>query len=128
MLTHILSVPNIVARTSIPVPKVYLYCSTPKNPVRAEWILMEYMPGLCLADGFEQLKYEQKRRTATDVAGILFFLFNITSDECGSISPYTEDRSNEGLYHNSLRYPRSFPRGSALPSKGDPSLSVPSMT
>ena len=54
--------PNIVARTSIPVPKIYLYCSTPKNPVGAEWILMEYMPGLCLADGFEQLTYEQKRR------------------------------------------------------------------
>lgn len=59
--------PNTVARTSIPVSKVYLYFSTPKNPVRAERILMEYMPGLCLADGFEQLTYEQKRRTATDV-------------------------------------------------------------
>jgi hypothetical protein len=42
------------------------------------------MPGLCLADGFEQLTYEQKRRTATDVAMIMFSLFNITSAECGS--------------------------------------------
>ena len=97
--------PNIVARTSIPVPKVYLYCSTPKNPVRAEWILMEYMPGLCLADGFEQLTYEQKLRTATDVAEIMFSLFNITSADCGSISPHTEGRSDESLSHISPRYP-----------------------
>lgn len=97
------------ARTSIPVPKVYLYCSTPENPVRAEWILMEYMPGLCLADGFEQLTYEQKRRTATDLAKIMFSLFNITSAECGSISPYSGDRSDESLCHNSLRYPLFTP-------------------
>jgi len=102
-------VPNIVARTSIPVPKVYLYCGTPKNPVKAEWILMEYMPGLCLADGFEQLTYEQKRHTATDVAKIMFSLFNITSAECGSISPYSGDRSDESLCHNSLRYPLFTP-------------------
>ena len=34
-----------LARTRIPVPEVYLYCSTPHNSVGAEWFLMEYMPG-----------------------------------------------------------------------------------
>jgi hypothetical protein len=24
----------------VPVPEVYLYCSTPDNPVRAEWIII----------------------------------------------------------------------------------------
>lgn len=70
---------------------------------------MEYMSGLCLADCFEHLTYEQKRRTATDVAGIIFSLFNIASAECGSISSYTGDRSDESLYHNSLRYPLFTP-------------------
>ena len=70
---------------------------------------MEYMPGLCLADGFEQFTYEQKRRTATDVAEIIFSSFNITSAECGSISPYTGDRSDESLCRNSLRYPLFTP-------------------
>jgi Phosphotransferase enzyme family len=79
---------------------------------------MEYMPGLCLADCFEQLTYEQKRRTATDVAEIMFSLFNITSVQCGSISPYMGDsfRSNESLCHNSLRYPLFTPLFSPRPT------------
>ena len=32
------------ARTEIPVPPVYLYCSTPQNLVGAEYILMEVAP------------------------------------------------------------------------------------
>ena len=68
---------------------------------------MEYMSGLCLASCFEQLTYEQKRRIATDMAEIMFSLFNITSAPCASISPYTGDsfQSNESLCHNSLCYP-----------------------
>jgi hypothetical protein len=79
---------------------------------------MEYMPGLCLADCFEQLTYEQKRRTATDVAEIMFSLFNLTSAQCGSISPYTGDsfQSDESLYHTSLRYPLFTPLFSPRPS------------
>ena len=37
--------PIYLARGGVPVPQVYLYCSTPNNPVGAEWIIMEYMPG-----------------------------------------------------------------------------------
>ena len=73
MLVHLLS----LARTRIPVPKVYLYCSTTNNPVRAEWILMEYMPGRCVADCFEDLTYQQRLRTATNVADIMSSIFKI---------------------------------------------------
>ncbi|RIB15692.1 hypothetical protein C2G38_1910341, partial [Gigaspora rosea] len=34
--------------THIPVPKVYYWNSSVNNPVGAEYILMEYLPGICL--------------------------------------------------------------------------------
>ena len=126
--------PNIVVRTSIPVPKVYLYCSTLKNPVRAEWILMEYMPGLCLADGFEQLPYEQKRRTAS--LPLMWrrscFLCLTSPWPSAAVSLRTLGTGAMKAFATTpfaiRSLPHSFPRGSVLPSTVNLSLSVPSMT
>ena len=41
--------------TSILVPRVHLYCSAPENPVRAEWVLMGYVPGQRLADCWDEM-------------------------------------------------------------------------
>jgi len=65
--------------------QIYLYCSTPHNPVRAGWILMEYMPGRTLWDCFETFTLQQKLRTAAGLANILSSLFRITVSQCGSI-------------------------------------------
>ena len=74
------------ARTNVPVPLVYLYCSTPQNPVGAEWILMKYMPGRTLGHCIEALTFQQKLRVATDMANILSSLFRITASQCGSVA------------------------------------------
>ncbi|KAF8522834.1 kinase-like domain-containing protein [Gautieria morchelliformis] len=91
------------ARTKIPVPQVYLYCNTPHNPVGAEWILMEYMPGSRLGDSFETLTDGQKVRTGMDMAEIVHSLFQITARQCGSLlrSDCQDDR---GFQYRSLRY------------------------
>jgi hypothetical protein len=64
-----------LANTRIPqaVPEVYLYCSTPKNPVGAEWILMEYimMQGCPLGDCFDNLTYPQRIRVGMDLALVM---------------------------------------------------------
>ena len=73
------------ARTSIPIPKVHLYCSTPNNPVRAEWILMDFVRGSRFVDCFDELNYEQKTRTATDLALVVSELFSFTSSYCGTL-------------------------------------------
>ena len=93
-----------IARTSIPVPQVYLYCSTPDNPVRAEWILMQYMPGRHLDDCMENLTDSQKHRTGMDLATIMSSLFQITALKCRSLvrSGYQDDTC---LQYRSLRYP-----------------------
>ena len=56
------------ARASIPVLRVHLYCSTPSNTVRAEWALMEYVPGQRIADCFGRDRCAPKTRTAKDLA------------------------------------------------------------
>ena len=93
-----------IARTSIPVPQVYLYCSTPDNPVRAEWILMQYMPGGRPGDCIENLTDSQKHRTGMDPATIMSSLFQITAPKCGSLvrSGYQDDTC---LQCRSLKYP-----------------------
>ncbi|KIJ47733.1 hypothetical protein M422DRAFT_248739 [Sphaerobolus stellatus SS14] len=84
-------------KTSVPVPDVYLFCSTVDNPVRAEWIVMESLQGERFIDCFEDLSYEKRYRTAADLARFISPLFNITSSYSGSIFP--------GDWCKSLRYP-----------------------
>src|SRR5258706_15305929 len=71
------------ARTSIPVPRVHLYCSTPDNPVRAEWVLMDYVPGQRLDDRWGEMGVPQKTRTAKDLARAMAEMFALTASHCG---------------------------------------------
>ena len=112
--------PIYLARGGVPVPQVYLYCSTPNNPVRAEWIIMEYMSGKLFGDCIESLTDQQKRRTSTDLAGIMFALFQITAPQCGSLlrlpnSGLHDYQDNQSLRQCALRYP-THSRGITLGS------------
>ena len=73
------------ARTSIPVPRVYLFCSTPDNPVRAEWVLMDYVPGQRLMDCWNKMGVPQKMRTAKDLARVMAEMFAFTASHCGAL-------------------------------------------
>lgn len=86
-----------LACTRIPVPQVYLYCSTQKNPVGAEWILMEYMQGRPLGDCFDDLTYPQKIRVGMDLALVMSSLFKIKASQCGSLSRIRRRNSIGGL-------------------------------
>ncbi|KAF8498287.1 kinase-like domain-containing protein [Gautieria morchelliformis] len=94
----------IRARTKIPVPQVYLYCNTAHNPVGAEWILMEYMPGTRLGDSVATLTDDQKVRTGMDMADIMYSLFQITARQCGSLLR-SDSQDDRGLQYRALRYP-----------------------
>lgn len=92
------------SRTDIPVPQVYIYCSSANNPVGAEWILMEYLRGELLGDCFGRLTNQQKLRTSVDLAMVMSSLFIITASYIGSLLPeLRKDDSNTG--HYPLRYP-----------------------
>ena len=101
-----LQFPHLTAQTSIPVPKIHLYCSDAKNPVGAKWILMDFIPGHVFYDCFDQLTYEQKTRTATDLVNVVSTLYTMTSSCCGSM-----------IYNQSLTDDQHSPRyGSSPPS------------
>lgn len=88
--------------TTIPIPKVYLYCSNTENPVNAEFIIMEYMSGVPLEDVISELPHAQCIRFVEDLAKLVNTLFRITSKYSGSL---VEDLSPPlQSYTHSLRY------------------------
>ena len=68
-----------------PVPRVHLYCSTPDNPVRVEWVLMDYIPGRRLVDCWDDMGIPQKTTMAEDLAGVVAEMFALTASHCGSL-------------------------------------------
>ena len=83
---------DVVGRTSLLVPKVFAYCSEASNPVGAEWLIMEHMPGAELGDAWDDLQLPQKRRLALDFVDLYDQLFRLKADGCG------------GIYQSSLVY------------------------
>ncbi|KAF8222845.1 hypothetical protein L208DRAFT_1521085 [Tricholoma matsutake] len=85
--------------TDIPVAQVYIYCSSANNPVRAEWILMEYLWGQLLGDCFRRPMNQQKLHTSVDLAMVMSSLFIIIASYIGSLLPeLCKDDSNGGHY------------------------------
>ncbi|KAL0958432.1 hypothetical protein HGRIS_000574 [Hohenbuehelia grisea] len=98
------------AHTSIPIPKVHLYCSTPDNPVGAEWIVMDYVPGQRLADCWDELGYEKKTKTAKDLARVMAEMFVFTSSHCGSLLrdlSLADDQRSRRYHHVTPDHPSS---------------------
>jgi hypothetical protein len=69
---------------------------------------MEYMPGKLLGDHIESLT-DQKRCTGTDLAGIMFALFQITALQCSSLLRLPKSvhdyQDDQRLRQRTLRYP-----------------------
>ncbi|KIL64133.1 hypothetical protein M378DRAFT_178966 [Amanita muscaria Koide BX008] len=55
--------------TSIPVPRIIAHSSTSDNEVGCEWILMEKVPGVALADAWNDIDLETKSKVTRSVAG-----------------------------------------------------------
>ncbi|KIP07759.1 hypothetical protein PHLGIDRAFT_70510 [Phlebiopsis gigantea 11061_1 CR5-6] len=73
------------AETNIPIPRVHLFCSSRNNPIGAEWIVMDFVPGERFIDCWDELSLEARRRTVEDLAGIMSSLYSITSTHCASL-------------------------------------------
>jgi len=75
---------------------------------------MEYMPGRHLGDSLEHLTYQQKLRTATDLAYIMSSMFNITHPDVAVSLRIMEVFSKEAL--TPVRYLPLAPLYSPRPS------------
>ena len=63
--------------TSIPVPQVVASSSRADNELGCEWILMERVPGVALADVWSDMDLETKSRETKVIAGFLRQLWDI---------------------------------------------------
>ena len=75
----------IVGHTSLPVPRVFAYCSEASNPVGAEWLIMEHMSGTEMGDAWDDLQLSQKRKLALDLIDLYDQLFRLKANGCGGI-------------------------------------------
>jgi hypothetical protein len=90
----------VTERTTIRVPKVYAWDANPENPVGAEYILMERIPGEPLGDRWEEFSLDVKKDIICQVVGIQL-LFHTTFDKIGSLYRSADNDSYEvGLLVN----------------------------
>ncbi|CAG8845282.1 37333_t:CDS:2, partial [Gigaspora margarita] len=71
--------------THIPVPKVYYWNSSVNNPVGTEYILMEYLPGICLCEIWSNLSIKKKKLFLLKIIDIQLAFKKLTFSKIGSI-------------------------------------------
>lgn len=98
---------TIIGHTSLPVPTIFAYCSESSNPVGAEWIIMEYLPGVELGEAWDQLQYHQKETLARNLVDVYDQLSRLKSDGCGGIYHSTHPMDHFDL--SSRKSPRWAP-------------------
>ena len=73
------------SRTSFPVPHIIASSSTTDNKLKFEWILMERVHGVPLADIWASLAWDAKVSCVTEVACIIAQLFELRYDLIGNL-------------------------------------------
>jgi Phosphotransferase enzyme family len=74
---------------TIPIPKVFAYCFTPKNPANSPYLFMEKVSGCPLVAAVKRgLTEEGWRRTLSQLAQIKKTLFKYPRTESGSFTMY----------------------------------------
>ena len=88
---------TFIAYTSLPIPKVFAYSSDANNPVGAEWLLMEFLPGTALGDAWDNLQSHQKQRLALDVVDLFDQLCRLKANQCGGIYHSVHSVDDRGI-------------------------------
>ncbi|KAK3823234.1 MAG: hypothetical protein J3Q66DRAFT_397697 [Benniella sp.] len=95
----------VAERTIIPAPKVYAWDADPNNPVGAEYILLEKIPGERLSDRWEGLSEDEKKHVIGQLVDIQLQLFHTTFDKVGSLFKNADNDSYEvGILVDQLLY------------------------
>lgn len=76
---------HLRANTSIPVPRVFAWDSSPDNELGFEWILMEKIAGVPLLDIWRKIEWERKLVLIESLAGLVNQLGSHKFDRIGSL-------------------------------------------
>ncbi|ODM24201.1 hypothetical protein SI65_02089 [Aspergillus cristatus] len=71
--------------TTIPVPKVLAYCSSAKNELGFEWVLMEGIEGVPLADVWDEMPFDSKASLTVEICEHLKVLQDLQFAQIGSL-------------------------------------------
>ncbi|KAF8551387.1 hypothetical protein OG21DRAFT_1524492 [Imleria badia] len=75
----------LAAQTQIPVPQVYTWNSDASNPVGAEYMIMQKMPGISADIRWDTLSMDVKERVVSQVAEYLRVMFALHFDHAGAL-------------------------------------------
>ena len=97
--SEVATIALLQSHTSIPVPHVIASSSTSDNELKFEWILMERIHGVPLADIWASLAWDTKEACVKEVAGITAQLFELRYDSIGNLFnakdlPVRSERAN----------------------------------
>ena len=71
--------------TTIPVPIIYAFDSSPNNKLGFEWMLMEKVKGISLYDAWDTMGYSTKQDLARTIAAWMDQLSRLKFDQIGSL-------------------------------------------
>ncbi|KAF8067847.1 hypothetical protein FPV67DRAFT_1780866 [Lyophyllum atratum] len=83
----------LAAHTKIPVPDIYAWNSDASNPVGAEYLIMQKVPGASASDSWESLPDEVRTTVVSEVAQHVMEIFSLRFDSAGSL--YWAPQSND---------------------------------
>ncbi|KAF8127591.1 phosphotransferase enzyme family-domain-containing protein [Boletus edulis] len=86
----------LATHTEIPVPQVFAWNSDPFNPVGAEYMIMQKVPGVSANTQWDTLPMNVKERVVFQVARYLKAMFALRFEHAGSF--YLSSRSRNDVY------------------------------
>ncbi|KAF8693964.1 Phosphotransferase enzyme family, partial [Rhizoctonia solani] len=96
VLSEVATLRYISAHTSIPVPRVYACNTNTSNPVGAEYMIMEEVPGIApYGNKWKSLPLNIKLKVVTQVAEHLAALFSLRFQQTGSLYPLEDEDSKQ---------------------------------
>ncbi|KAI6028995.1 kinase-like domain-containing protein [Pisolithus marmoratus] len=86
----------LASQTQIPVPQVYAWNSDATNPVGAEYMIMQKVPGVSANTIWDTLSMDIKKRVVSQVAEYLKAMFALRFERAGAL--YLSSPSNDDVY------------------------------
>ncbi|KAI6156163.1 hypothetical protein EDD17DRAFT_1627753, partial [Pisolithus thermaeus] len=94
--SEVVTLKYLAAQTQITVPQVYAWNSDASNPIGAEYIIMQKMPGVSANMEWDTLLTSVKECTVLQVTEYLKAMFALCFDHAGSL--YLSSPSNDNVY------------------------------
>ena len=91
-------------KANIPVPDVVAWCSTPRNTIGCEWILVKKVEGVPLEQKWRVMPMDAKIRAAEKLAAYTLELRTLTFDKIGSLYSKNADTNSSAQDSQQIKF------------------------